>query len=154
MPIAIFLASLFFTTPVFAVPVHAAEISPAQANVIDSITSVLDSFASTTISILQEKKAGLEKSIQELHSQELATKQTTAGQRINEAVGDDSFVPATRPTGTPAETFLRIAKQLLLLAINIAIYILSHRVLYYITLAILALILLRLLWRMIGRQQF
>lgn len=124
-------------------------VAEAQETIDKSVTT----YAEKTSATLKEIRADLEKEIVILNAQELATEQTVVGNQINQATEDSNFVPETRSTGTPSQTLSRIFKQLLLFLVNISIYILEHKVLLYITLAIIAFFLLRLLWRMIGRQQ-
>jgi hypothetical protein len=123
----------------------------AQAQ--ETIDKSVSTYAEKTSATLKEIKVDLEKEIVALNAQEIATEQTVVGDQINQAVENSNFVPETRSTGTPSQTLLRIFKQLLLFLVNISIYILEHKVFLYITLAIIALFLLRLLWRMFGRQQ-
>ena len=126
----------------------------ASSSNVGSVLASVDLYRAKLSGYLETKKASLLQDIAELQTWEASTTQTTAGQRINEAVGDDSFVPKTRPTGTLSQTIQRIASQVLVFFIIVTLYILAHPVLMYIVIIVLVYILLRLLWRMIGRQQF
>lgn len=119
----------------------------------DQVLSGVDGYAERLTSYLQATKAYFERDIVGLQTAEASTTQSDTGRAINQAVGDESFVPATRPTGTPSQTLQRVAEQVLVFFIIVALYILAHKILMYVVLVILVFILLRLVWRMVGRQQ-
>lgn len=143
-----FVLSLMFFAGVLPTAASAATSTTEQA------LSGIDSYAARVSEYLQATKAYFDRDIAGLQTAEASTTQTDTGRAINQAVGDNSFVPATKPTGTPWQTAQRIAEQVLVFFIIIALYILAHKTLMYITLAIIVFILIRLVWRMVGRQQF
>lgn len=134
-------------TPNTSTELEQASTPGFTAEAVETVKAEVDTFAGRMATTLKTKETQLRAEIAELKAKEGATEQTEVGQQINEAEGDENFVPATKPTGKPSDTIKRIGKQLYLFLIVAAIYILEHPVARYIAVGILALFLLRLLWR-------
>lgn len=134
-----------------------AGIFPARVfgadGVADKVLSDVDGYATRLSNYLKNKKAYFEIDIARLKTAEASTTQTETGRAINEAVGNN-FVKQTKPTGTMAQTAQRLAEQVLVFFITVALYILAHKWMMYVALAVIVFLLLRLVWRMVGRQQF
>lgn len=142
-----FVLCLIFITCILPARVFGAE------GTVDRALSGVDGYAARLSDYLEIKKAYFEIDIAQLKIAEASTTQTQAGRAIN-AVAGDNFVKQTKPTGTMAQTAQRLAEQVLVFFITVALYILAHKWLMYIALAVILFLLLRLIWRMVGRQQF
>lgn len=113
----------------------AGKVTDVAKNAAASAADSFDAAADSLRGPLLEKKAELEREIAELEHKENTYAQTETGKSITEALEGSEQVGATRPTGTPGETVLRIAKQLYLFCIILTLYILDHKFILYILLA-------------------
>lgn len=102
----------------------------AAASVVETIDEAADKLREP----LLVKKSVLEKEIEAIKKQENTYAQTGVGEQINVAAGDGTVTPS-RPTGTPTDTIKRIGRQLYLLAVIAALFIIDHKIILYILLA-------------------
>lgn len=130
-----------------AVTEAAKPLADAAAVAAASVSETIDATSSKLRPVLEAKKSELEKEIEAIKQKENTFVHTEEGARINVATGDDTVVPS-RPASTPTDTLKRIGKQLFLLAVIAALYILDHKIILYIVLALIAYKLIRFIFRL------
>jgi len=118
-----------------------------------SVTNTIDSAAVKLSAPLETKKLELEKRIAEIKALESGVTQTTEGKILNEALGG-SVVTASRPTSTPTDTFKRIGLELYRGVIILAIYVLNHKIVLYIILALILYKVIRFVFRRFSRRSY
>ena len=122
----------------------------AAASTTADVTPGASGYIATVSAYLKVKKAELEKAITATQSKEQQVEQSPIGQQINDVTGQQ-IIPPAKPKGTPADTLQRLAEQLYLSLLIVAIFILDHALALYSLLALIALYLLRLVWRLFWR---
>lgn len=137
----------------FSLPVFAAE-PVASTDAVASVTDTIDEVADKVRQKLLAEKARVEEKISALSEKEKTFSQSEIGQQINEATGGETVV-ATRPASTPGDTLKRVGWQLYRGAIVVALFILDHKIVLYLVLALILYKLIRFVFkRIVGRRVY
>ena len=149
---AITVALLIVSGHTSAAPARATPSLDTVSRVTASVTDSIDAVAEKFRGPLLTKKAELEIKISDLQQQENAVVQSGIGAQINAAT-NSTTVKATRPLGTPGETLARIGWQLYRAVVIAALFILDHKMILYLLLALILYKIIRSLFRRVFTSQ-
>ncbi len=135
-----------------------AQATEVATKVVGESKNFLDALAKDWDASLAITQKDLEKEVAVLRAKEQAVVTTSQGQALNDAVsgGDSSSSPvlSAKHSGTVGDTVHRLTKQLLLLLVKAARWILETPIALYASAVVVVFFVLRTIWRIMRRRQF